>query len=55
MITVLAVVVVFWIALIAVVLGMVHAGTSAPTPRPAPERLVTPDGIQLHGDHRQAA
>jgi hypothetical protein len=55
MIPVLAVVVVFWIALLAVVLGMLHAGTSAPTPRPAPQRLVTPDAIQLHGDHRQAA
>jgi hypothetical protein len=55
MISVLAAVVVFWIALVAVVLGMLHAGTSAPTPRPAPQRLVTPDRIQLHGDHRQAA
>jgi hypothetical protein len=55
MIPVLAVVVVFWIALLAVVLGMLHAGTSAPTPRPAPQRLVTPNAIQLHGNHRQAA
>ncbi len=55
MISVLALVVVFWIALVAVVLGVLHAGTSAPTPRPAPQRLVTPDAIQLHGDHRQAA
>ena len=55
MISVLAVVVVSWVALVAVVLGMVRAGTSTPMPRPTPQRFDTPDTIPLHGDYRQAA
>ena len=49
------VILVIWIALLALLLGMLHIGTATPTPRPAPHRFLTSNTIDLDGDRRQAA
>jgi hypothetical protein len=47
------VILVIWIALLALLSGMFRIGTSTPTTRPGPHRFT--NTINLDGDRRQAA
>ena len=49
------VILVIWIAPLALLLGMLHIGTGTPTPRPEPHSFLTLNTVDLDGDRRQAA
>ena len=44
-----------WIGLLALLLGVLRAGTGMPTPRPAREPFLTSNTIELDLDIRRAA
>jgi hypothetical protein len=44
-----------WVALMALVVGLLKVGTSTPTPQPAPRRPLAPATIQLVGQQRHVA
>lgn len=48
------VILLIWVALVALMLGMFHVGSGTPTPRPAPHRLRTSDTVELGDDRRKS-